>query len=507
MRESSWSSTDDGNPGAVAPPQSMKTLLLAMTETGGSAILTLVLGVISIKIMAVTLGPAGTGLYNFLLQILAVSITLATLNGAQAVVQAVSSRGDSARICFIESSARVVLLGFMIISLGLISLAHQISSLVGDVPPQLIRLLVVPLGMSTLYVYLSALFNGFLMVRTVAAVRVVGSLGTAVMVYPLALGARHTPYGYLLLICTSVVVQAALSLIVARRNRIPLPLVTRHRHSFRWSEARSFMIVATSLLSVGLMGNAALLILNTAIVRHLGLAAGGVFNAAWNLSMQYVLLVLTSLSTYYLPALARLKGSPDGSVLLARVARVIAIVAPIIIVVMVVMKPLIVSVLYSPEYGAAVPLIRWMLIGDFFKIMAWVVAMPALAHADMKTFFWTEFGWFVLFTGLALVSILRFGSLQGIGLAFVGSYAPYFGYYLLYVRRRYAFQFAWPLVRSWLLGFTVIALASFATWTDVRVSYISLLWVVGAFLVASASVSRAEAALLARRLIPRAFRP
>ena len=69
---------------------------------------------------------------------------------------------------------------------------------------------------------------------------------------------------------------------------------------------------------------------------------------------------------------------------------IILLVAPLITLV-ILGKSLVVSILYSKEFLPSFDIIQWMLIGDYFKAVGWVLATPMLAFADLRMFFWTEF--------------------------------------------------------------------------------------------------------------------
>ncbi len=65
------------------------------------------------------------------------------------------------------------------------------------------------------------------------------------------------------------------------------------------------------MLAGGLISSAVLLALRARISRTQGLATTGQFDAAWGISMNHVTLVLASLQTYFLPALARAQSAEE----------------------------------------------------------------------------------------------------------------------------------------------------------------------------------------------------
>lgn len=470
----------------------MRALLRAMVETGGAAVATLVLGVVSVKVMAVTLGPAGTGLYNILQQVLAVAVTIATLNGAQAIVQGVAARSGRSQEHFVATTGWVCLGGSVLVSIPLVLLAPHIARAAGDVPTHLIQWLALPLGISTMYVYSSSVLSGLLQVRRVAIIRLSGALGTAVVVYPLSVATQSSVMLYILLVSSSIVVQTFLSLRFARRSGMPLPFGRFSKTKFRRFEARKFVRVSSGLFIAGLTGSASHLLLTAAITHRLGLSAAGIFNAAWNLSMQYVGLVLLSMGTYYLPALGRTRGGDEGMGIVSNVVKLVALVSPVVVTAAVVMKPVLVSSLYSSDYSGALGMLRWMFLGDYLKIAAWAVAMPALAFVDLVTFFWTEAAWFGVFLILSLISVFGSGGLEGVGVAFFVSYIGYLAFFLWHARVRYGFHPDRRVWSVWLAGFGVVVAATASSWSETSVSLRSSTFLAAAAVVGMLSPTSSD---------------
>ena len=69
---------------------------------------------------------------------------------------------------------------------------------------------------------------------------------------------------------------------------------------------------------------------------------------------------------------------------------IILLVAPLITLV-ILGKSLVVSILYSKEFLPSFDIIQWMLIGDYFKAVGWVLATPMLALQTCGCFFGQSF--------------------------------------------------------------------------------------------------------------------
>jgi hypothetical protein len=97
--------------------------------------------------------------------------------------------------------------------------------------------------------------------------------------------------------------------------------------------------------------------------------------------------------------------------------------------------------------------------------------MPMLAFVDMRVFFFTEAAWYSSMLVLSMFSVQRFGSLEGIGAAFVFTYLLLLLYSFRYVRRRLGFRASRSVITTWLSGLALLLLASAWTWNDVRVRW------------------------------------
>ncbi|MBL8673944.1 MAG: hypothetical protein JNL07_03575, partial [Rhodospirillales bacterium] len=75
----------------------MLSFLRAIATTGGASAISLLLGLATNKIVAITLGPAGVGLLASYRQLQEVVTGLGTLGGAAGLVQGLSSTEGDAR--------------------------------------------------------------------------------------------------------------------------------------------------------------------------------------------------------------------------------------------------------------------------------------------------------------------------------------------------------------------------------------------------------------------------
>jgi hypothetical protein len=156
---------------------------------------------------------------------------------------------------------------------------------------------------------------------------------------------------------------------------------------------------------------------------------------------------------------------------------------------------MIVTILYSREFIPALDIIQWMLIGDYFKAIAWVLATPMLAFADLRVFFWTELFWNAGMVIGAWAALFLFHETWMVGAVFLILYVIYGTFCYWYAKVRYGFRL--PVREKWLWfsGFAIVVSVSIFMWGEHTLNWpVSILYggVLFAFLWMGTSRSERE---------------
>jgi PST family polysaccharide transporter len=240
---------------------------------------------------------------------------------------------------------------------------------------------------------------------------------------------------------------------------------------FRPELARRFLGLAAATALAGLIGTGTVLVVRTAVSRYLGLDALGFFSVAWTVSMTYVTLVLGSFGTYYLPTLAAIAEPAERNALIRRFLRFGIIASTPLVVAVIVAKPLLVSLLYTDAFLETLATMRWMLVGDYLKITAWVLAMPIVAYARARAFTWSEILTHAGFLAFSVPALRFTGQGEWVGVGFMLMYVGYLAFTATYVRKVHGFPFERATILPWLGGLAIVAAASAATWTARTMSW------------------------------------
>ncbi|QIB91984.1 oligosaccharide flippase family protein [Methanosarcina mazei] len=487
----------------------MRNLLRAIFKTGSGSIINIILGVISSKVIAVVLGSSGVGLYSLINQTLTTATTAGTMGGQTALVQGLASKQGAEKDKYLTTVFWIFVCGATIISIGFLLFSPLIAKTVfasnDGKTITLVRWMTIPSVLTIIYSYLICLLNGFRAIGRLAIGQIILSVVTVSLVYPVS---KLVSSGYIIafIVMTSASTLGGIifCLTVAHKEKWLNPLIVNFIPKFDKGAVKHFYRIARTTFITSLIATGTLLSIRTIIIQYGGFSSAGIFSVAWGLSMMYVMLLLGSFGSYYLPTLSGINDIPARNTLIQNLFRVsLLLIIPLIITV-IVLKSLVITILYTYEFMPSLKIIRWMLIGDYFKVGGWVLAMPMLAYGDMKVFFWTESLWYIGFLILSYIGIFYYNDMQLIGIAFLILYAFLFVYTIFYAHNKHSVVLTSNSVVHWVLGLLLIIVASWQTWGDTQVNWISApIWIAVAIGFSWMTLNRDEKSKLIKMIYKR----
>jgi len=455
----------------------VKRLVLAALKTGSGNMVGILFTIITTKIFAVTLGPNGVGVLSLVRQFMQTANVLSTASGSISLVQGVSSREEGEQYKY----AGTVLWLFLFISSVTVSLIFIFAGEIGALvfgenvsdAEELVRWLSVAVFLTVISSYLSGLLNAFRFIGYLAIVKIVVSLVNALLAYPISFLIGST---YFVAFAWMMIVSQVVSICYAGYACWTKGILQQLAGSIvlRRKDTRHFFSLAGAVFFGAMLSASTILWLRSLIATEMGISSASFFDVAWTISMTYVMLALRSLGTYYMPTLSKISTPDEKCNEIEQTFRFVLIAIVPLITVMIIIKPWIISLLYSQEFISALDIVKWMLIGDLFKAIAWVLAMPMISFADKRMFIVSELIWtggFALLAGYMAVSM---DNIEWIGIVFLINYSSYFIFTLWYVRFRHGIQIPKRLLYFVMLAVAVILSASIATWhqSDVDIIYL-----------------------------------
>ncbi|MGD0745757.1 MAG: oligosaccharide flippase family protein, partial [Verrucomicrobiota bacterium] len=205
------------------------------------------------------------------------------------------------------------------------------------------------------------------------------------------------------------------------------------------NEAEGLLKLGFASMASGMFILGAAYAVRIIIVRKIGVEAAGLYQASWYLGVTYIGLILQAMGADFYPRLtAAVENRAECNRLVNEQAQVSLLLAGPGVIATLTFAPVVIALLYSAKFHAAVPLLRWICLGATLQVITWPMGFIIVAKGRQSVFFWSELAYTGVYIALAWVCIRCF-ALNGAGVAFFGSYI--FHWLLIY-----------PIVR-WLTGF------------------------------------------------------
>lgn len=455
----------------------MIEIIKAATKTGGAAIIATIFGILTTKILASVLGPDGVGLYSVLDQVRVTGLSAAAFGGGTALLQGIASKHGPDQSEYRASVLVVFLVGTATLIALLLVFAGPITKYLlresDNELVNLVRWLSAPIALSVVQLYLTATLNGFRAIGHLAVSQIIGVSALLLLAFPVALLVREGwALAFIFMLSASVLVQAIYAGVVLVRKGWLVEISGKIFALFRRKQLVYFFSIAATMFLVSQVGGNVLLAINSLAIKEQGLNGAGIFNAGWSFSMRYVLLILTSFTTYYLPTLSKIQAVEERTALMSNILHITILFSVPLICAVIVLKPLIIQLLFSSDFLDALNQMRWMVLGDYLKFLAFVVGMPILAYANMRVYFLTDTLFYAVLLGGSYLSLHYFHSLEGTAIAYFFCYVLYLWFYVPYIHKKYGFKADTRNLITWIVGFIILVFASAATWNASSVNWL-----------------------------------
>lgn len=174
------------------------------------------------------------------------------------------------------------------------------------------------------------------------------------------------------------------------------------------------------------------------LANHTSWDVAGCWQGMQKISDAYLMIVYTALGTYFLPKLANLQSKDQIS---KEISHGYKLIMPFVIVSAVIiyfLRDFIINLLFAKSFGAMRDMFAWQLTGDCFKLASWILAYLMLARAKTRLFIVTEIIFGVSFPLLSYVFI-NVAGVDGAVMAFALNYMIYFVLFVVLYKKGYLF--------------------------------------------------------------------
>lgn len=415
-----------------------RTAFKATSLFGGVQVVTILIGVLKSKLVAVWLGTTGfgiMGLFNSSINLISSITNLGLQSSAVREIATVNAENDILKFSrLIKAISRWVWLTGLFGALITICLSPWLSRLIFNSDKFVISfiLLAIVVLLTGLYSNHYALLQGTRKLKSMALANVYGALIGFLCSVPMFYFFREDGIAYALIL--SALSITLVSYLYAKQIKtVEVNQTFKESLVIGLPTVKLGFMMALSNISVFLVQ----FIVKTFITQYGSLADAGLYEAGWAINAQYLGLVFTAMSKDYYPRLSQVSG--DNVKMMSAVNQqgeiAVLILAPMIIA-MVVFLPFVINLLYSGDFIDIVPMTKWLLVGSILKAGSWAISFVFLAKGAGKVFLFNELG----IKCITLPSYLlgyTFAGLLGIGYAFVFCYFSYFIWVAFVAFRRY----------------------------------------------------------------------
>lgn len=394
----------------------------------------LLAGLVIVKLVAWAAGPDGVGKLGQFMSLMSLLAVLAGGGISAAIVKYVAEyRDDPERLArLLRAALGYALCAALLMGAAALLFSRQLALwLLDDARYEsLLRVLAFAQVGIALSNYLLAVINGFMDVRRLVFIQVVGSALSILLAAWLSW--QQGLYGALLALVLGQLLWLAIGLPAWWRSPDFRPGMLRAGFD-------RDMIVRLATFSLMTLSSALCApLVNIAVRDHLAAQFGwsqvGYWQAVTRVSDAYLLFLTTAINVYYLPKLAAVREREELKRELAQAWRQLLPAAATLALLVYVAREWVTRALFTADFAAANALYGPQLIGDVIKIGSFVLSYLMLAKAMTGLFVLSEF----VFAGtyLALVFVFtRWYGLPGAVYAFAVNYLLYLVFNLLVARR------------------------------------------------------------------------
>lgn len=398
------------------------------STTFWSAIYTLIKmlsGVISVKIVATLIGPAGVAYIGQFQSFLTITNSGSTLGIGQGTIKYLAEhRADENQYKKILSTSFIItIISSSIIAILILLFHQQLSFCLFNTTTYSFVLIALAL---TLVIYsfgqiLICALNGFQEIRKLIFARIIGNiLGLAITIFLVFWASLE---GALLALVVSQIIGFGVLVYYSQKSE----WYKKSNFLNGWDKQNFLLLGQFSMMtfvSVILL-NIRQIYLRDFIIVELSPEAAGYWQAIWKISEIYLTVITFSLSVYYLPKLASIHDKKELQQEIFKGYRMLLPTVLVLSSLIFLFRDIIILLLFTEDFAAVRDLFFYQLVGDVFKIASWILSFLMVAKAMTKTFIFTEIIFVLLFAILSLIAVEWYG-LIGMTYAFALTYIIYF---------------------------------------------------------------------------------
>lgn len=395
-------------------------------------------GFVSNKIVAIIAGASGVAIVGAFSNFITIVLTFANgaINTGVVKYTAEFDEDEEKLKSLFSTSFKITFYCSVIIGIILGTSASYWSSLifmnkVYEVPIRVFGFTAILYALNSLLI---SILNGK---KQIAKYTIVNSLGSIVgLVFTVILVFFYKIEGalYAMVLSQSIVFFVTSALIIKS------PWFTKGYFNKKFDKTKAIQLSHYSLMALvsALTVPVSQLLIRNILINRLGINEAGYWQGMIRISDAYLMIITTSLSTYLLPKLSSMKEDKEIKNEVFKGYKFIIPLVAISCLVIYFLRFVLIKILFSQDFISMEKLFYWQLLGDFFKMLSWVLAYIMLAKAMTKMYVFSEilFNIGYVFLGYTFTNLFH---LQGAVIAFALTYFLYL-IFMIFVFRKLLFN-------------------------------------------------------------------
>ncbi|MEL7001537.1 MAG: O-antigen translocase [Bacteroidota bacterium] len=439
---------------------SSKSILKATSLIGGSQVLNIIINLAKSKIIAILLGPTGTGLISALVSSTTLVESIAGLGINNSAVREIAKNKTSKDPQKLNDT--ILTLRRLMVFTGLLGmvltfiLAETLSIFTfnSDQYTFEIRILSIAVFFNIVQTGHAASIQGMGKIKQLAVMSITSTALGALFSMPLIYIFSFD--GIPLFLTAAAIGQYLVALYFARKIDIQKVVIDLTRF---YDHAKGMIRLGVAFMGATLINLLSIYLIRVCIIRFYSLEEAGLYQAAFAISGLFINIVLQAMAKDFYPRLAEVSGDSTKEIKLIneQIGIGMMLAAPGLLFTLA-LAPIAIRIFYSAEYLDAYTILQWMIIGVFFRTVSWPMGYLFVARAKGKIFFLLQLASALIHIALVTLFLKLFG-VQGTGIAFFGMYFIHIGYLYLLVNKENLFKWS-PEVKKWIVALSLLFMTS-----------------------------------------------
>lgn len=439
---------------------SYRQIFKATSIFGGVQIFNILILVIRSKFIAVLLGPLGMGISGMLLSTTTLLSSLTSFGlGISSIKDIATSKTDNQKL--LKTVAILDKLVWYTGALGMIAtiiLSPVLSKITFDnyqyTGSFIFLSITLLLGQFTLGK--DAVLQGTRQLKWLASASMISSLVSLLITLPL-----YYMYGVKGIV-PAMIIMSFVTLVITqlfyKKLKFKLPPITFKES---WQNGKDMLKLGFFLSLSALIGSGCSYLVRIFITRTGGIEDVGFYNAGFSIINSYVGIVLTAMGTDYYPRLVGIINDKLKYIeTVNQQGNVAVLILGPIITIFIVACNFIITLLYSKEFLPISDMMKYAIIGIFFRAASWLLGFVVLAKGSTKLFFWCELAANLYMTLLNCI-FYYYWNLEGLGFSFILGYILYLIQMLIISKKFYDFKFSLSFIKMFTVQLLIAVSALF----------------------------------------------